>query len=71
MASSIKLEAICVTTDLPCGSIYYIYNSFISSTCGVLKYCGPVACKLNICVYAPLILGAVISVDSAPGLQAL
>ena len=30
------------------------------------KYCGLVACKLNICVYTPLILGAGISVDSAP-----
>ena len=39
--------------------------------CGVLKCCGLVACKLNICVYAPLILGAGISVDSAPTLQAL
>ena len=29
-----------------------------------------VACKLNICVYAPLILGAGILVDSAPALQA-
>ena len=39
--------------------------------CGVLKYCGLVACTLNICVYAPLILGASVSVDSAPGLQAM
>ena len=39
--------------------------------CGVLKYCGPVAFKLNICVYAPLILGADISADSPPALQAL
>ena len=39
--------------------------------CGVLMYCGPVACNLKTCVYAPLILGASISLDSAPGLQAL
>ena len=26
------------------------------------------ACKLNICIYAPFILGAGISVDSAPAL---
>ena len=39
--------------------------------CGVLKCCGLVAYKLNICVYAPLILGPDISVDSAPALQAL
>ena len=76
MASNIAygftLEAVCIITHhLPHGSIYYIYSSFISSMCGVLKYCGPVACKLNICVYATLILGADISVDSAPGLQAL
>ena len=70
MASSIKIEATCVTTHLPHGSMYYIY-SFISSTCGVLKYCGPMACKLNTCVYAPLILGAGVSVDSTPRLQAL
>ena len=38
--------------------------------CGVLKCCGLVACKLNIYVYAPLILGAIISVDSALALQA-
>ena len=38
--------------------------------CSVLKCCGLVACKLNICVYAPLILEAGISVDSAPALQA-
>ena len=66
MASSIKLEAMCVTTHLPHGSIYYVYCSFISSTCGVLKYFGPVAYKLNICVYTPFILGASILVDSAP-----
>ena len=46
-------------------------SSFKSSMYGVLKGCGLVACKLNICVYAPLILGAGISVDSAPALQAL
>ena len=68
MASSIKLEATCIITHLPHGSMYYIY-SFISSTSGVLKYCGPMACKLNICVYAPLILVAGVSVDSAPGLR--
>ena len=68
MASSIKLEAICITTHLPHGSIYYIAKC---SMCGVLKCCGLVACKLNICVYAPLILRAGISVDSAPALQAL
>ena len=71
MASSIKLEAICITTHLPHGSIYYIASSFKRSMCGVLNCCGLVACKLNICVYAPLILGAGISVDSAPSLQAL
>ena len=71
MASSIKLDAICITTHLPHGSIYYIASSFKSSMCGVLKCCGLVACKLNICVYAPLILGAGISVDSASALQAL
>ena len=60
MASSINLEAICVTTRLPHGSM-----------CGVIKCCGLVACKLNICVYAPLIVGAIISVGSAPALQAL
>ena len=38
---------------------------------GVLKCCGLVACKLNICVYAPLMLWAGISVDSALALQAL
>ena len=71
MALSIKSEAICITTHLPHVSIYYIASSYKSSMCGVLKCCGLVACKLNICVYAPLILGAGISVDSAPALQAL
>ena len=52
---------------VPC--TIYIYSSFVTSMCGVLKYCGPVACKLNIRVYAPLILRAGISVDSAPPLQ--
>ena len=47
-----------------------ISSSFISTVSGVLRYCGPVACKLNICVYASLILGADISVDSAPVLLA-
>ena len=69
--SRLLQEMICVTTHLPQGSIYYISNSFISSMCGVLKYRGPVVCKLNICVYAPVILGAGISVDSAPALQGL
>ena len=64
MASSIKLEAIYITAHLPHSSIYYIASSFKSSMCSVLKCCGLVACKLNICVYAPLILGAGISVDS-------
>ena len=50
---------------------HILHSSFKSFTCGVLKCCGPVACKLNICVYAPLILEAGISVDSAPALQAL
>ena len=50
---------------------HIIVSSFKSSMCGVLKCCGIVACRLNICVYAPLILGAIISVDSAPALQAL
>ena len=73
MISSMKLEATCITTHLPHGSIYYIASSFKSSMCSVLiiKCCGLVACKLNICVYAPLILGAGISVDSALALQAL
>ena len=39
--------------------------------CDLLKCCGPVAYKLNICEYAPLIVGTGISVDSAPVLQAL
>ena len=46
MASSIKLEAICITTHLPHGSIYYIASSFLSSMYGVLKYCGLVAFRL-------------------------
>ena len=71
MASSIKLEVICVTTHLLRGSIYYIASSFKSYTRGVLKCCGPVACKPNICVCAPLTLGAGISVDYASALQAL
>ena len=68
MASSIKLGAICVNTHLPHGSIYYIVLKRF--TCGVIKCCRPVVCSLNICVYAPLILGTGISVDSAPALQA-
>ena len=71
MASSIKLEAIYITTCLPRGPIHHIASSFKSSIYGVLKRFGLVACKLKICVYAPLILGAGISVDSAPALQAL
>ena len=74
MALFIKLEAICINTHLPHGSIYYTYYTVVLKApcmCGVLKCYGPVACKLNICVYAPFILGAGISVDSAPGLQAL
>ena len=71
MASSIKLEAICIITHSLYGSIHYVASSFKTSTWGVLKCYGLVACKLNICVYAPLILGATISVDSAPALQAL
>ena len=50
---------------------HILHSSFKSSMCGILKCCGPVACKLNICVYAPFILRAGISVDSAPALQAL
>ena len=50
---------------------HILHSSFKSSTCGVLKCCGPVACKLNICVYVALILGTGISVDSVPALQAL
>ena len=61
MDLSIKLEATYITTHLPHGSIYYTV---------VLKV-PRVACKLNICVYAPFILGAGISVDSATVLQAL
>ena len=71
MALFIKLEAICITTHLPHGSIYYTVVLKAPCMCGVLKCYGPVACKLNICVYAPFILGAGISVDSAPALQAM
>ena len=71
MALFIKLEAICITTHLPHGSIYYTVVVKVACMCGVLKCDGPVACKLNLCVYAPFILGAGISVDSAPALQAL
>ena len=69
MASSINLEAICITTHLPHGSIYYIASSFESSMCGVLKCCGLVACKLNIrmCICSTR-RGYI---DSAPALQAL
>ena len=49
MASSIKLEAILITTHLPHGSKYYIASGFKSSMCGVLKCSGLVVCKLNIC----------------------
>ena len=47
------------------------YTTYVakSSMCGVLKCCELVACKLNICVYAPLILRAGISVDSVPALR--
>ena len=39
---------------------------------GALKCCGPMACKLNIYLFAPLIiLVSGISVDSAPAMQAL
>ena len=55
----------------PCGFIYYTVVLKAPCMCGVLKCYGPVACKLNICVYAAFILGAGISVDSAPALQAL
>ena len=48
-----------------------LVSSFKGSMCGVIKCCGLVACKLNICVYAPLIVGAIISVGSAPALHAL
>ena len=41
---------------LPPGSIYYIATLNIP-TRGALKCYGPVACKLNICLYAPLIIG--------------
>ena len=55
----IKLEAIRITTHLPHGSIYYTVVLKAPCMCGVLKCYGPVACKLNICVYAPFILGLV------------
>ena len=71
MALFIKLEAIFITTHLPHGSIYYTVVLKAPCMCGVLKCYEPVACKLNICVYAAFILGAGISVDSAPALQAL
>ena len=71
MALFIKLEAICITTHQPHGSIYYTVVLKAPCMCGVLKCYGPVTFKLNICVYAPFILGAGISVDSAPALQAL
>ena len=64
MALFIKLEAICITTHLPHGSVYYVVVLKAPCMCGVLKCYGPVACNLNICVYAPFILGAGISVDS-------
>ena len=38
--------------------------------CGALKCCGPVVCKLNICLYAPLSSLSGNSVDSAPAMQA-
>ena len=71
MALFIKLEAICITTHLPHGSIYYTVVLKAACMYGVLKCDGPVACKLNLCVYAPFILGPGISVDSAPALQDL
>ena len=49
MALFIKLEAICITTHLPHGSIYYTVILKAPCMCGVLKCYGPVACKLNIC----------------------
>ena len=65
------IKTICVTTHLPHGSIYYTVVLKAPCMCGVLKCYGPVAFKLNICVYAPFILETGISVDSAPALQAL
>ena len=58
MALFIKLEAICITTHLPHGSIYYTVVLKAPCMCGVLKCYGSLACKLNIFVYAPFILGA-------------
>ena len=49
MVLFIKLEAICITTHLPHGSIYYTVVLKAPCMCGVLKCYGPVACKLNIC----------------------
>ena len=71
MALFIKLEAICITTHLPHGSIYYTVVLKAPCMCGILKCYGPVACKLNICIYASFTLEAGISVDSAPALQVL
>ena len=62
----IKLEAIIIHNyTSPPGSIYYIVA--LKFTCGALKCCGLVPCKLNIRLYAPL----GISVDSSPAMQAL
>ena len=70
MALSIKLEAICITTHLPHGSIYYtIVLKFHVWCTKVLWACGIQAEYL--CIHAPLILGAGISADSGPALQAL
>ena len=57
---------------LQCSCFQGMANQFhiviSSSACIALKCCGP---ELNICIYVPLISGAGISVDSAPGLQVL
>ena len=46
----IKLEAIIIHNYAsPPGYIYYIVA--LKFTCGALKCYGPVACKLNICLY--------------------
>ena len=49
-----KLEAIHVTTH-HCGSMYYIVALKVYVWCTIM-FGVPVACKLNVCVYAPLVI---------------
>ena len=72
MASSIKTEAIYITTH-HCMVPYttYVVALKVHVWCTIVFWACRMQAEYTVCVYAPLIIGAGISVDSAPAMQAL